>query len=275
MTKSLSGRMYLLAILVFTGLLTTGCSQNAPKPNYRDAEAGISGKKVQASSNLQGELNPIEDLASLEEIADENSEPEREDPLRGYNRMMTKFNDEAYVWVLRPVAKGYQWIAPKPVRESIENFFDNLFFPLRFTNNLLQAKPLNAVEETARFGINTTLGLLGFFDPAKYWFGLQAHDEDFGQTLGYWGVGAGPHLVLPILGPSNLRDTFALAPELMYSPLNVIEDPNTRWGVWSFDQLNWVSFHTDAYDSAKSEAIELYPFLREAYEQYRAKKIQE
>ena len=96
---------------------------------------------------------------------------------------MTSFNDAFYTHVLFPVGRGYRYVVPEDGRVAISNFFNNLTFPLRFVNNLLQLKFKNTLEETGRFVINTTVGLLGFFDPAKSWFGLEAHDEDFGQTV--------------------------------------------------------------------------------------------
>ena len=119
------------------------------------------------------------------------------DPLSGYNRVMTEFNDGFYVYVLDPVARGYRWAIPLGGRRGINRFFHNLFFPIRFVNNVLQLKVKNAGEEFLRFCINSTIGIFGIWDPAKEWFDLYAHDEDFGQTLGYYGIGGGFHIVLP------------------------------------------------------------------------------
>jgi phospholipid-binding lipoprotein MlaA len=205
------------------------------------------------------------------------------DPLSGYNRAMTTFNDAFYTHVLFPVARGYRFVVPEDGRVAVQNFFDNLMFPLRFVNNVLQLKFKNSAEETGRFLINTTVGLLGFFDPAEKWFGLEEHDEDFGQTLGYWGVGAGPHIVLPILGPSNLRDTLSMAADwevdpLVYQPernYNLVGSDLEGLAVKSFDYLNSGSFQIEQYESLKKDAVDLYPFFKNIYEQSRKKKIEE
>ena len=154
----------------------------------------------------------------------DNAEEEIFAPLSGYNSVMTEFNDGFYVYVLDPVARGYRWIMPDPARRGVKNFFHNLLFPLRFVNNALQLKPKKSGEEFLRFIINSTVGIFGIWDPAKEWFGLEAHEEDFGQTLGYYGVGGGFHIVLPFLGPSNLRDMFSLYPDMQMDPVYYVEN---------------------------------------------------
>src|SRR5262249_28251117 len=127
------------------------------------------------------------------------------DPLEGMNRKVFWFNDKVDVYALEPVAKGWNWIAPDRVKQSVANFFQNLRFPIVTLNDLLQGKMVPAASDVGRFAVNTTVGVLGFFDPASGW-GLEQHNEDFGQTLGWWHVPPGPYLVLPLLGPSSPRD---------------------------------------------------------------------
>ena len=230
-----------------------------------------------------------------DEFEDEFATAEQEvfDPLSGYNRVMTGFNDGFYILVLDPVARGYRWVLPSTARRGVKNFFHNLFFPLRFVNNVLQLKAKNAGEEFLRFSINSTIGILGFWDPAKELFGLEAHEEDFGQTLGYYGVGGGFHVVLPLLGPSNLRDMFSLYPDLQMDPVNyVVNRPYnfpkqegeylgvSRQTLQAIDltllkTVNTESLRIGQYENLKKDAIELYPFLRDVYEQNRAKLIRE
>ena len=230
-----------------------------------------------------------------DEFEDEFAASEQEvfDPLSGYNRVMTGFNDRFYFFVLDPVARGYRWVLPGTARRGVKNFFHNLLFPLRFVNNALQLKATNAGEEFLRFSINSTIGILGFWDPAKEWFGLEAHEEDFGQTLGYYGVGGGFHVVLPFLGPSNLRDMFSLYPDLQMDPVNYVENrpynfPKqegeylgvSRQTLQAIDltllkTVNTESLRIGQYENLKKDAIELYPFLRDVYEQNRAKLIRE
>ncbi len=214
------------------------------------------------------------DFAEFEEEFEANKN-EVSDPFAGYNRSMTTFNDKLYVWLLQPVAAGWDWAIPQEGRRSINSFFTNLWYPLRLLNNLLQGKLVHAGEETARFVINSTIGIFGLFDPAKDWLGLEAHPEDFGQTLGYWGLGSGPHIVLPFFGPSNLRDSLALTFDWQFDAVTQIEDPYSEYGARAFRVINDTSLHLGEYESLKKDALDLYPFLRDAYEQKRNKDIQE
>jgi phospholipid-binding lipoprotein MlaA len=131
------------------------------------------------------------------------------DPWEGFNRSMYRFNYRFDKYVFMPVVNGYQTIAPHFVEKGVHNFFLNLEDITTFINSVLQVSATKSVQTAGRFLVNTTVGLLGFFDVASR-FDIPKHDEDFGQTLGYWGVGNGPFLVLPILGPSNVRDGVGL-----------------------------------------------------------------
>ncbi len=197
------------------------------------------------------------------------------DPLAGYNRVMTVINDKLYFWALKPVARGLAWIIPKKGRLAINRCFRNIMFPIRFVNNLLQLKIKRAGIETARFGVNTTIGVLGFGDPARHWLGLKAYEEDFGQTMGNYGVGGGFHLVLPIFGPSNIRDTIGMVPDFFLNPLSYIDNNLLETGIKSFEMINYTSLHIGEYESFKNDALDLYVSLRDAYEQNRKKKIRE
>jgi phospholipid-binding lipoprotein MlaA len=139
-----------------------------------------------------------------------DDEGPRPDPLEGMNRGIFWFNDRLDRYFLEPIAVGWDFAVPGPVQDGIDNAFQNARFPIRFVNNLLQAKPLRALEEVGLFLLNSTLGMGGLIDAGSR-VGLESHQEDFGQTLGVWGVPAGPYLVLPLLGPSSIRDTGGLA----------------------------------------------------------------
>lgn len=207
------------------------------------------------------------------------------DPLNGYNRTMTKFNDVFYTEVLSPISKGYKYVVPTTVRNGIDNFFTNLMFPLRFVNNILQFKFQNASEETGRFLINTIWGLGGFMDPATEVLKMKIHKEDFGQTLGYWGVKEGFHIVLPILGPSNFRDLVGLSGDFILSPTGQLGNNTLEYkipknilqelGINSLDKVNEYSFHPDMYEIIKKDSLDLYILLRNAYSQRREKEIKE
>jgi len=207
------------------------------------------------------------------------------DPLSGYNRVMTSFNDKVYIYVFDPVTRGYTAVMPEVARTGVSNFLDNLLFPIRFVNNLLQFKFENSAEELGRFLINSTFGLLGFMDPASEHLGWEAHDEDFGQTLGFYGVGSGFHIVLPILGPSNLRDSLGLVADGYVSPLNNFGDSDLKYKIPNNGEetiyistsknINKNSFHLGRYQDLKKDALDLYPFLRNIYEQKRKNEIKE
>ena len=219
----------------------------------------------------------VED-AFEDELEDEfamEDEIEIFDPLSGYNRVITLVNDRIYFWIFQPVATGYRFMVPPFLRKSIARAFTNLQFPLRFVNNMLQFKFEQAADETGRFILNTTVGILGFTDPANDFFMLEPHPEDFGQTLGYYGMESGFPIVLPILGPSNLRDTLGKIPELsLLDPKILIEDPNTEAQIRVIEIVNQISLELGQYESLRKDAVDLYPFLRDIYEQNRNKKIE-
>ena len=146
------------------------------------------------------------------------------DPLSGYNRWMTGVNDVLMVNVLEPVADGYRFVLPEGGRQSINNVFKNLYYPVSLANNLLQLKLVHSGNETLRFVINSTIGLLGLFDPAESWFGIEPHVEDFGQTLGFYGVGSGFPVVLPLFGQRNIRDLAGTFADAYVDPLYYNED---------------------------------------------------
>jgi phospholipid-binding lipoprotein MlaA len=172
---------------------------------------------------------------------------------------------------------------PKRIRTGVANVFHNLFFPIRLANNLLQGKFKNSLEESERFLLNSTVGFLGFWDVAEYRFGIKPHNEDFGQTLGHYGVGSGFHIVLPILGPSNLRDAISLYPDSLLSVINY-DDHNRytltdSWGEYitarGVDGVNELSFRSDDIDKIRKSAVDLYPYIRDIYEQHRDSLIKE
>lgn len=205
------------------------------------------------------------------------------DPLSGYNAIMTDINDKLYEYLLKPTALGYAYVVPETARRGINNAFENILFPVRFINNLLQFKFQNSFEELQRFVINSTLGIAGFADIAYSEFNIKEHNEDFGQTLGFYGIGSGFHVVLPFLGPSNLRDMAGLFGDSWVNPLNFIEardvnmlkDNEQSLYVTGFYVVNKTSLHVEEYESFKKDAVELYPYLRSFYEARRKKLINE
>ncbi|MCL6556103.1 MAG: VacJ family lipoprotein [Burkholderiales bacterium] len=190
------------------------------------------------------------------------------DPLEPLNRGIYHFNDAVDKAVLKPVAQGYKTVLPQPVRTAVTNFFSNIDDVLIALNNLLQFKFRDAVSDVARVAFNTTFGIAGLFDVATS-FGLEKHDEDFGQTLGYWGIGDGPFLMLPILGPSNLRDTVGLAAYYRLDPVLNLDHVPTRN---TLSVLRFIDRRAQLLDAEKvldEAALDPYTFLRDAYIQHR------
>lgn len=149
------------------------------------------------------------------------------DPWESYNRAIFKFNDRLDKAVTKPVARGYQKITPDFIERSISSFFSNLGEITNSLNNLLQGNVIKAGSDLSRFALNSTFGIVGLFDVASK-TGLEKHNEDFGQTLGVWGVGSGPYFMLPFLGPSTVRDSTGLVADYFTHPLAYVEDSKTR-----------------------------------------------
>ena len=191
------------------------------------------------------------------------------DPLEGFNRAMYTFNDKFDRYLLKPVAKGYRAITPKPVSKSISNFFSNLHDPGIMLNNLLQGKPGQAASDLGRFLVNSTVGIAGLFDVASHW-GMKKHNEDFGQTLAVWGVGEGPYLVLPFFGPSNMRDGPSLIVDWETYPPNHMEEHSTRDKLFVVEYVDKRAQLLDASDILEQAAgQDPYVFVREASRQSR------
>ena len=190
------------------------------------------------------------------------------DPLECVNRKIFWFNDKVDVYVLAPVARGWEKVSPHCVRTSVSNFFGNLRFPIVTVNDLLQGKVKDGASDVGRFAVNTTVGVLGLFDPASGW-GLVKHDEDFGQTLGVWGVPPGAYLVLPLLGPSDPRDAAGFAVDYALSVTPFFIDEAILWGAQVGDTVNARSFVLKQVEDAKASAFDYYVFVRNAYLQRR------
>jgi phospholipid-binding lipoprotein MlaA len=203
-----------------------------------------------------------------------DGDPNPSDPWERMNRGTFRFNEGADHWVVEPVAKGVDFVVPDPVERSIRKFFDNSMFPVHFLNDLLQCKPVSAVEDLARFVVNTTIGIAGFFDPASH-FGLEGNREDFGQTLGYWGVPPGPYLVLPILGPSNPRDTVGLAADSFTTVYPWFIPFWVSSAITTGNLLNRRSLALDTIAAERKAALDYYVAVRNAYLSYRENQVRD
>ena len=178
------------------------------------------------------------------------------DPLAPLNRAVFKFNDRLYFWVLKPVAKGYNVVFREDVRTCIANFFSNLLTPVRLVNCILQVKSKAAATETARFFVNTTMGVLGFGDAGKIVFNLEISDEDLGETFGVYGLGNGFYIVWPIVGPSTLRDSIGFGGDLFVNPISYLEPFGASAAVGGYRRFNDLSLRLGEYEAIKEAAIE-------------------
>jgi phospholipid-binding lipoprotein MlaA len=190
------------------------------------------------------------------------------DPLEPFNRAVFRFNTDFDKAFMRPLARGYKAITPEPVDRGITNFFNNIDDFTSFVNNVLQFKMSRAGSDLGRIFMNSTVGILGFYDVATN-AGLPSYKEDFGQTLGYWGLAPGAYFMLPIFGPSTIRDNIGFAGDIVTDPFFSIQTGNIYWG---FVALRMVDFRADRLGAGQileDAALDPYVFLRDAYLQRR------
>ena len=230
-----------------------------------------------SDTSVKSESRSVDDknLGDVEEEEGEEKETVTiADPIEPFNRAMFQFNDKLYFWVLKPVAQGYNKVAPEGARVSVKNFFSNLGFPMRFVSCLLQADFSGAATELGRFTVNTIWGIGGLLDPSSdKKLNLAKQDIDLGITLGVYGVGQGFYIVWPVVGPSSARDSVEIAGEYFLYPVSYIQPWYAWLGVRSFEVVNDASLRIGDYESFKEAAIDPYVALRNAYIQYRQKKI--
>lgn len=245
------------------------------------AAAGLFAAPVAAELETPGD----EPVAGVEQAVDEPApEPTAgldagttRDPWEGFNRKMFSLNMKLDRWFLEPAAKGWNFVVPEVFQIAIRNVYDNGRFPIIFLNDVLQLKPKAAAQDVGRFVLNSTVGLAGIFDAAKE-AGWEGNDEDFGQTLGYWGVPPGPYLVLPFFGPSSPRDTAGMA-----------ADAAANFGAWfavgipvvasvligAGDTVNRRSLLLEEIDAERKAAFDFYVFVRNAHIQNRARRVRD
>lgn len=199
-----------------------------------------------------------------------------DDPLEGFNRRVYRFNALADKYVLLPVVHVYDKVTPSPVRTGIVNFFSNLGEINTFANSVLQLKPRSSGVTLSRFVINSTVGLAGFFDPATH-FGLAQRNEDFGQTLGHYGVGAGPYLVLPFFGPSDLRDAIGIgADQGLFYVLDPLQLDNSTPGRIAYNTAYVINKRdTTNFRYYQTGSPFEYTLVRLVYLNYRALQVEQ
>ena len=200
---------------------------------------------------------------------------DQRDPIEGVNRAVYKFNDGLDRMIFTPVAKGYQAIVPAPVDKGISNFFGNIEDVVTTVNELLQFKFRRGGSDAARVLVNSTIGLLGLFDVASS-MGLEKHNEDFGQTLGHWGVGNGPYLMLPFYGPSTLRDTTGrFVDASAFDPIYKIDHVPTRNSLRAVEAIDNRADLLGASSVLEEAALDRYNFLKESYFQKREHDVKD
>ena len=194
------------------------------------------------------------------------------DPWEPMNRSVASFNDKVDDNVLKPLATGYRNVVPDLIQTGVRNVFNNFADMWSTVNNLLQLKPINTAESLGRVIVNTVFGIYGIFDVATY-IKLERHPEDFGQTLGYWGMPNGPYLVLPLFGPSTLRDGASLPVDFAVSPTKLIGDIPTRNQVFTLRLVSKRAELLKPGNLLEEASIDKYSFTRDAYLQYRRSQI--
>ncbi len=252
-------------LLAIVALFTGGCATS----NSRVSSPAIVGTVENGGDGFEDD-----DFALLEDELDEQA-AQVSDPLESFNRLMYGVNDALYTWVLEPVAGTWVAVIPEPVREGVGNFFGNLTTPVRYANCLLQGKGESADIELRRFFINTTEGILGFGDPASEKPGLDRVYEDFGQTLGAWGVDPGFYIVLPLFGPSTARDSVGMVGDWFLNPVRYVNPDEAVIAISAGKIINKRSFNLGEYESFKSSSLDPYVAMRDIYLQYRKKQVQE
>ena len=237
-------------------------AESLQTPPEISAQSGI--ESADREENLEGGA-----------IGEEKEITKIPDPLEPFNRAMFQFNDKLYFWVLKPVAQGYNQVVPEPARVGVKNFFSNLRFPIRFVSSLLQGDLKGAATQVGRFLVNTIWGVGGLLDPSSSeQLHIPKQDADLGQTLGIYGVGQGFYLVWPILGPSSARDSVGIAGDYFLYPVSYI-NPWYDWlAVRAYEEVNAASLSIGDYESLKEAAIDPYVAVRDAYHQYRQKKVE-
>jgi phospholipid-binding lipoprotein MlaA len=293
-------RLSLLTLLM--AFLVAACA-HSPSPSLSSPTESFEAELVTVASNTgqmaltkspevslasgSGSVDAEGSVKSGNEGADKEGNPAEEelgeeekatiaDPLEPFNRAMYHFNDKLYFWALKPVARGYKLVVPEPARVGVKNFFSNLAFPVRFVSCLLQADFSGAAAELGRFAVNTIWGVGGLLDPSSNKdLNIPKRDADFGQTLGIYGVGQGFYIVWPVVGPSSARDSVGIVGDFFLYPVSYI----TPWYDWlavrAYEEVNDTSLRIGDYESLKEAAIDPYVALRDAYSQYRQKKIEE
>lgn len=249
---AISRTIYWLLILLLSGLLLQPVN----------AQVDPLGEDTDAAVEVTPEL--VEQGARIEY-----------DPWEPYNLRVFEFNRGFDRYVLKPVAQGYNFIVPDPLQRGFRNAADNLNVVRKVVNNSLQGKFLGAGKELTRFVINSTVGLAGLFDVAKDGLGIEPADQDMGITLGYYGVGPGPYLIVPILPPLTVRDGVGLAADTFMNPLVWLTPFYVPLGITTLETINNRSLNLGQIEKLEESSIDFYGAVRNAYLETRAQRVEE
>ena len=272
-------------------LLTSQLELNSEQARAASEETTPEQGSSQTEDLTHGKAKEGQDAENPQEISDDDLKFDEEldfleeggeevvtisDPLEPFNRAVFHFNDKLYFWLLKPAARGYNYVFPEELRIRVRNFFINLLFPVRFVNSILQGNIGGAAVELSRFVVNSTLGIGGLFDPSSRGLNLPMQDEDLGQTLGVYGLGHGIFLNVPVLGPYTARSLVGWAGDSFLDPVTWYVQPMLlSWGVKGYKKFNEVSLTLGDYEALKEAAIDPYVAIRNAYVQYRNAKVKE
>jgi len=271
---NVASRLGLLLALVFAPV---GCAHQsgalAPGAAPASTQTAPGGGIAVSGGRGVAEADSVDDFID-DLLEDEFDTPgtSAADPLGPWNRAMFQFNDRFYFWVLKPVSRAYRAVVPSLARTGVENFFDNLGAPKRFVSNVLQLKGREATIELGKFMINSTWGILGFGNLFTNNPETHIPETDLGLALAHYGVGPGPYVVWPFLGPYTLRDSVGWAGEWFIDPVSYIDPVAASLGTRTFSLVNYTSFRIGDYEALKDASLDPYLATRDAYLQYRAEK---
>ena len=251
-------------------------SSNLSDAHALDEETTLAQQNEEKANEFQ-DTAPVESENYYEEAEEEVHQIP--DPLAPVNKVMFHVNDKLYFWVLKPVTQAYSHIIPEDFRIVFSNAYDNLWAPSRMLNHLLQFRVKPAGNELIRFLVNSVIGVGGLGDVAGDSFGIKKQEADFGQTLGHYGLSHGLYLVLPVYGPSSLRDGVGLAGDLFMHPLTYVSRSDLSlgelYGIFAHENVNDTSFRIGDYEAFRESAIDPYVSMRDAFVQHRKMKVEE
>lgn len=277
-----TARAFLIGFALLALAAGTAAGADPAPPGASEPEANTPAPEAAAAAPEAEAAAPEASAAAPEEFpADELSDDYATelgdrvpDPLEPFNRRIFRFNDGLDQWVLVPVTSAYQFVVPSPVRMSVRRFFRNLKSPVHFVNNLLQLRFRDAAETFGRFALNSTSGVVGLFDPASE-VGWGAHPADFGQTLGMYGVASGPYLVIPILGPTTLRDGTGDLVDRAFDPLTYLFGMGNLIVIGGSSGFVTREENAKAIAALRSSSVDYYAAMRSAFTQNRESRIAE